>query len=96
MRYKKQGAVGVMLILFCALIFCFYLPAHAKQNVRISQKKVTLAAGKSKKLKLRGVKKKDRIRWKSSDKKVVTVSKNGKMKAKKNGGAVVTARYLKW
>ena len=93
MRYKKQASVFVMFTLFCALLLCFYLPAHAKQNVKISRKKVVLATGKSKKLKLDGVKKKNRIRWKSSDKKVVSVSRNGKIKARRNGSAVVTARY---
>lgn len=38
MCYKKQGAVFVMFVLFCALVICFYLPARAKQNVKISQK----------------------------------------------------------
>lgn len=95
MRYKKQGSVIVMLVLFCGLILCFYLPANARQNVKMSRKKVVLTTGKSKKLKLDGVKKKKKIRWKSSDKKVVSVSKNGKIKAKKNGSAIVTARYQK-
>lgn len=93
MRYKKQGSVILMLVLFCGLILCFHLPANAKQNVKISRKKVVLTTGKSKKLKLDGAKKKKKIRWKSSDKKVVSVSKNGKIKAKKNGSAVVTACY---
>ncbi len=43
MRYKKQASVFVMFTLFCALLLCFYLPAHAKQNVKISRKKVVLA-----------------------------------------------------
>ncbi|MCI9004850.1 MAG: prolyl oligopeptidase family serine peptidase [Lachnospiraceae bacterium] len=93
MRYKKQGSVIVMLVLFCGLILCFHLPANAKQNIKINRKKVVLTTGKSKKLELDGVKKKQKIRWKSSDRKVVTVSKNGKIRAKKNGSAVVTARY---
>lgn len=38
MCYKKQGAVFVMFVLFWALVICFYLPARAKQNVKISQK----------------------------------------------------------
>ena len=45
-RYKKQTAVFVMFTLFCALILCFYLPAHAKQNVKISQKKMVLVTVK--------------------------------------------------
>lgn len=93
MRYKKQGTVIAMLVLFFGLILCFHFSANAKQNVKISRKKVVLTTGKSKKLKLEGVKKKKKIRWESSDKKVVSVSKNGKIKAKKNGSAVVTARY---
>ena len=54
--------------------------------------KVTLRKGQRKKLKLRGCK--GRIRWRSSNKKIVKVSKKGKVTAKKKGKARVYA-YLK-
>lgn len=57
--------------------------------------KLTLKKGKSKKLKavLNGIK--GKVKWSSSKKSVVTVSKNGKIKAKKKGTAYITAKVGK-
>lgn len=60
----------------------------------LNKKKVTLKAGKTKKLSL-GVSASEakKIKWKSSKKSVVKVNKNGKIKALKKGKAVITASY---
>lgn len=50
--------------------------------------------GQKKKLKVKGTSKK--IKWSSSNKKVVAVSKKGVVKAKKKGKAVITAKAGKW
>ena len=71
-----------------------------KQPVTITAKglkdgKLTLKKGKSRKLKavLSGVK--GKVKWSSSKKKVVTVDKKGKIKAKKKGTAYITAKVGK-
>ena len=53
--------------------------------------------GQSKKLTVKGISKKQakRIKWKSSSKKVVTVTKTGKIKARKTGKATITAKVGK-
>jgi len=65
----------------------------ATKKVQLNKKKVTLYEGKTFVLKLKNNKKK--VKWKSSDNKIVTVSKNGKLKAKKAGKATVTAKVGK-
>lgn len=61
-----------------------------KVNPRISASRKTVAAGKSFALKLAGAS--GKVKWSSTNKKVVTVTSKGKVKAKKAGTATVTAR----
>ncbi len=70
-------------------------PAYAASKVKakISQKSVVLKKGKSIKLSLTGAK--GRVKWKSSNKKVVKVNRRGKVKAKKPGTAIITATFKK-
>ncbi len=63
---------------------------EAKSKIRLNKKKVTLQVGKSTTLKVKGTKKK--VTWKSNKKKIATVSKKGKVKAKKVGKAKITAK----
>lgn len=63
---------------------------EAAGKVKMSKTKVTLTVGKSVKLKLNNCKKK--IKWSSSNKKIVTVTQKGKVKAKKKGTANVVAK----
>jgi endo-1,4-beta-xylanase len=64
-----------------------------KTKVKLNKKKVTLYVGKSVRLKVKGTKKK--AKWKSSSKKVATVSSKGTVKAKKKGKAKITAKVGK-
>lgn len=57
---------------------------------KINKKKLTMKKGEKKKLKIIGAKK--AVKWKSSNKKVASVSKKGMVKAKKKGTAVITAK----
>ena len=93
MRYKKQCSVAVMLIVFGMVLLCFHNPVRAKQNMKMKTKNMILVTGESKKLKVNGIKKNVKLHWKSSNKKIVSVSKKGKVYAKKNGRAVVTGTY---
>ena len=76
------------------------LPAtqvNAATKPKLSKTKITMTVGPSKKLKVKGISKKraKRIKWKSSKKKVVTVTRTGKLKARKAGKATITAKVGK-
>lgn len=64
-------------------------PAAAK-TIKLNSKTVYMAPGDTYQLKVVNTKKK--VVWKSSNKKVVTVSGKGRLKAKKTGKATITAR----
>lgn len=63
-------------------------PRVSTPSISLSAKSLTLAYGSSKKLTASST---DIIKWKSSNKKVATVSNNGTIKAKKPGTAIITA-----
>ena len=61
-----------------------------KPYAKLSRKKVTLKVGKTKKLKVKRARG-DKVKsWKSSNKRIATVSKGGKIRAKKRGKATIT------
>ena len=67
---------------------CPTVSAAAKP--KLSQKKLVLKVGQTKKLKVKKVKKK--VKWSTNKKKIATVSKKGLVKARKPGKAVITAK----
>lgn len=85
---RKWMALLLSLVLIGGSIFM--ADGTTLAAAKINYKKITLAAGQSKKLKVSGVK--GKVTWKSSKKSVVTVNKKGKITAKKKGTAVITAR----
>lgn len=64
---------------------------YAASKVKINKTKETVYVGSSTTLKITGTNQK--ITWSSSDKKVATVSKKGKVTAKKAGTATIIARW---
>ena len=60
----------------------------ATKNVKLNHTSITLTVGQSSRLSVSNAKK---VTWSSSNKNVVSVSKNGTIKAKKKGKATVTA-----
>lgn len=62
------------------------------QTPKISSSKITLSVGETSKLKVNGTDQK--ITWKSSNKKIATVDKNGKVTGKKAGSVKITATVL--
>lgn len=62
----------------------------ANKKIKLNSKKITLSVGQSKKLKVSNANGKN-IKWSSSKKSVASVNKNGLVKAKKAGKAVITA-----
>ena len=92
----KQTFAWVLALMMIFSVF----PAtqvNAATKPKLSKTKITMTVGQSKKLKVKGISKKraKRIKWKSSKKKVVTVTKTGKIKARKAGKAVITAKVGK-
>ena len=79
---------------FCVALSAMMLlpavPIHAKQNATINKTFITLPKKNSYTLKIKGTKKK--VKWSSSKKKVVAVTKSGKVIAKKSGTAYITAK----
>ena len=63
------------------------------QTPKISSSKITLSVGETSKLKVNGTDQK--ITWKSSNKKIATIDKNGKVTGKKAGSVKITATVLK-
>lgn len=84
-------------ILFAASMIITALPtnvqAASKSKIKLSKSKLTLYVGNTKTLKLKGTKKKPK--WSSSKKSVATVTKKGKVKAKKKGSTIITAKLGK-
>ena len=62
---------------------------------RISSSKLTMIKGQSRTLKITGLKKGQKITWKSSNSKIVTVNKAGKLQAKAKGSATITGTVSK-
>ncbi len=95
-RIFKQTFAWILAVMMVFSIF----PAtqvNAATKPKLSKTKITMTVGQSKKLKVKGISKKraKRIKWKSSKKKVVTVTKTGKIKARKAGKATITAKVGK-
>ena len=80
----------LLLLLITMLIPFTELSVKADDSIKLNKKKVTIVIGKTVKLKLSGA---DSVKWKSSDKKIATVSKTGKVKAKSEGKCTITAVY---
>lgn len=87
---KRIAALCLTFALVFSLNGLTSYAAAKSSSIKISSKKLVLTVGKSKKLTITGAKN-AKITWKSSNKKVATVSKNGKVNAMKKGTAKITA-----
>ena len=90
---KRFTSIVLCLALFITMFSSPSQSMAKKTKVKLNKKKVTLYVGKSVRLKVKGTKKK--AKWKSSSKKVATVSSKGTVKAKKKGKAKITAKVGK-
>ena len=88
-KFNKSLAITQILSLCLTLA----APVDAKSKVKLNITKATLSIGGSINLKLLNNKKK--VTWKSSNKKVASVTKKGKVKAKKKGKASIVAKVGK-
>lgn len=92
MQKKRILCTSAALLAAISLIVPNQGYAKAKKPV-LSKKKLTLSVGESKTLKVKNTKKK--VKWSSGKKSVASVSKKGRVKAKKKGTAVITAKVAK-
>lgn len=90
---KRFTSIVLCLALFITMFSSPSQSMAKKAKIKLNKKKVTLYVGKSVRLKVKGTKKK--AKWKSSSKKVATVSSKGTVKAKKKGTAKITAKVGK-
>lgn len=98
MKKAKNRCIRFFFILAAALTAWMLgaVPTQAKTNSKITlnYKNVTMQAGSSLNLhtaSAKGLKSSRKVTWKSSNKKVATVNKNGVVKAKKSGTVTITA-----
>lgn len=90
---KRIIKTPLIIMMVFMLTITSVLPVQAKGKVKLKNSKVTLTVGQSKTLKVLNTKKK--VKWTTSNKKVATVSKKGKVKAKKKGTCKIYARVGK-
>ena len=88
-KMKKCGSLFLAGALAVTLVSPAFSTTAEAAKIKLNKTKVYLLKGKTTKLKIKGTKKK--VTWKSSNKKVATVSKKGKVKGKKAGRCKVTA-----
>ncbi len=85
--------VSILMVLSMISVGLFFdTGISASGKIKLSKSKLTLTVGKTKTIKLKKAKKL-KVKWSSSNKKVATVTKNGKIKAKKKGTAKIIAKY---
>lgn len=83
-------------LIFAVVLSFSMLPTtniNAASKVKLSKTKTTIYVGKTVTLKLKNNKKK--VKWTTSNKKIATVSKKGKVKGKKAGKVTITAKVRK-
>lgn len=88
--FKK--AVVITAILALCITSGVWFPGKADAAVRLNRRSVKLVPAKTYRLRLRGARAKA-VRWRSSNRRKVTVSKSGLIRGKARGKAVVTATY---
>ena len=86
---RRISVIAVMICLIAAFMPALGGSAHAA-SIKLNKKTVYLAKGKTVKLKVKGTKAK--VQWSSSNKKIATVTKAGKVKGKKTGKCTITAK----
>lgn len=71
------------------------MPSAAKSTPKLSTEQVFLEKGNTKKVTVKGLSKKQTVKWTTGNSEIFSVSKKGKIKAKKAGEAKLTAKVGK-
>ena len=80
------------LLVVLAIMMAFTVPVNAA-SMKLNRKRVSINVGQVVTLKVKGTKKK--MKWTSSNKKIATVSKKGKVKGLKAGKATISVKVGK-
>ena len=84
------------IVLFLMLVLTITLPSTSAQaKLRLNKNGINLKIGKTCKLKVKGMKKKKKVKWSSDNKKIATVNKKGIVKAKRPGVTKIWAKIGK-
>ena len=96
MKYiKRIVSLFLVFVMLCSLFTpASEVQAATKKKVALNKTKLTLYVGEAYQLKLSNTKA-AKVKWSTSNKKIVTVDKKGKVTAKKKGSAKVTAKVGK-
>lgn len=89
---RKKILFALLLCTFLLSIFVSNDTDAGSTTLNLTTDSYTLSQGKTLQLKINGVKAK-KVKWKSSNKKVATVSKSGTVKAIKSGKATISGKY---
>ena len=89
---KKKILFTLCLCVLALSVFISNQSDAGSTTLNLTSDRYTLSQGKTLQLKINGVKAK-KVKWKSSNKKVATVSKNGTVKAVKSGNATISGKY---
>lgn len=98
---KKKNTLLSLMIALSVIISSLSFPGSTafatRKKIKLNKSTLSLYVKKTYTLKLSGVsaKKKSKIKWSSSNKKIATVNKKGKITAKKNGKCNIYAKYGK-
>ena len=89
---KKKILLTLCLCVLALSVFISNQSDAGSTTLNLTSDSYTLSQGKTLQLKINGVKAK-KVKWKSSNKKIATVSKNGTVKAVKSGKATISGKY---
>ena len=90
----KNALKRLLVVLLSAVIMItFFAPAAEAAPIKLNKSKITVSVGETYKLRLSGAKKPPR--WRSGNKSIVSVSKNGVVKGVSVGAATVSAKVGK-
>lgn len=87
-----QKVVKTTILIFALVLCLMPMNAMAAKKVKLNMTKVTMVKGDKEQLMLNNVPKGKKIKWSSNKKSVATVTKKGKVTAKKTGKAKITAK----
>lgn len=89
---KKRALIFLAMTVFLCRGICGNNNVEAaicERIPKLSCKELTMNVNARKKLKIRQIQQDSRVKWSSSDKSIVKVTRNGKIIAKKRGKAVI-------